>query len=126
VSFPFRREYEKFVFDLKNPDPTMKEFIQQYSAITYWLQIGCNMYPILGKIALIVLKVPTSQAASERAWSIYDFILTKRRNRFKPEKVTKLVQLYMIAELCEHENHLLEIMMGLEQDHGDSDGEIDE
>jgi hypothetical protein len=59
-------------------------------------------------------------------WSIYDFILTKRRNRLKPEKVTKLVQLYMNAELCEHENHLLEIMMGLEQDHGDSDGEIDE
>jgi hypothetical protein len=119
-------EYEKFVFDMKNPDLRAAEFIQRYSAMTYWLQIGCNKYSVLGKVAQIVFKVPTSQAASERAWSIYDFILTKRRNRLMPEKVTKLVQLYMNAELVEHENHLLEIMMGLEQDDCDSDGELEE
>jgi hypothetical protein len=119
-------EYEKFVFDMKNPDPRAADFIQKHSAMTYWLQIGCKKFPVLGKVAQIVFKVPTSQAASERAWSIYDFILTKRRNRLKPEKVTKLVQLYMNAELVEHENHLLEIMMGLEQDDCDSDGELEE
>ena len=117
-------EYQRFVYDMKNPSSRATEFIKNYSAMTYWLQIGSNLYPILGKIAQIVLKVPTSQAASERAWSIYDFILSKRRNRLNPEKVTKLVQLYMNADLVEHENHLIEIMMGLEHDDCGSDGEL--
>ena len=75
---------------MKYPSSRAAEFIKKYIAITYWLQIGSNLDPILGKIAQIVFKVPTSQSASERAWSIYDFILTKRRNRLNPEKVTKL------------------------------------
>ena len=62
---------------MKYLDPRTAEFIQQYSTMTYWLQVGSNKYPILGKVAQIVLKVSTSQAASERAWSKYDFILTK-------------------------------------------------
>jgi hypothetical protein len=38
--------------------------------MTYWYQQGKEKYPILFKVAEIVFKVPTSQAASERAWSI--------------------------------------------------------
>jgi hypothetical protein len=43
---------------------------------TYWLTVGSTKFPILFKVAEIVFGVPTSQAAAERAWSIYDFILT--------------------------------------------------
>jgi hypothetical protein len=64
--------------------------------------MGASNYPMLFKVAEIVFKVPKSQAAAERACSIYDFILTKRRNRHGPEKVTQLVQLYMNADLKEH------------------------
>ena len=81
-------EYQRFVHDMKNPSSRAVEFIKNYTAITYWLQIGYKVYTILGKIAQIVCKVPTSQTASERAWSIFDFILTKRRNRLIPEKFT--------------------------------------
>ena len=63
-------EYDRFVYDMKTPSTRAAKFIKNFSAITYWLQIGSNLYPILGKIAQIVLKVPTSQAASERSWSI--------------------------------------------------------
>ncbi len=87
----------------------------------FWLQVGSNKFPILGEI---VLKVRTSQAAAERAWSIYEFILTKRRNRLAPPKFTKLVQLYMNVEIAEKENDLLGVMMVLEEDVGDSDGEL--
>ena len=65
---------------------------------------------------LFCVKIPTSQAAAERAWSIYDFILIKRRNRLDPGKVTKLVQLYMDAGLAERKVNLIDIMMGLAVD----------
>ena len=121
-----QKQYEQFVYDMKNPSHKAEEYIRNNSAITFWLQVGSNKYPVLGKVAQIVLKIPTSQAASERAWSIYDFILTKRRNRLSPEKVTKLVQLYMNAGILEHKNKLVDIMMGLKSDESDSDSEIEE
>jgi hypothetical protein len=117
-------EITKFINDMKNPTVKAAKFINKSSALTYWYTMGASDYPILFKVAEIVFKVPTSQAAAERAWSIYDFILTKRRNRLGPEKVTQLVQLYMNADLKEHENNLIEVMMGLEEDGGDSDAEL--
>jgi hypothetical protein len=111
---------------MKNPSQKAAEFISSCSPIVFWVQAGSNKYPILGKVAQIVLKIPTSQAASERAWSIYDFILTKRRNRLNPEKVTKLVQLYMNADINEQEKSLVDIMMGVELDEGDSDDDVEE
>ncbi|RQM20481.1 hypothetical protein B5M09_013952 [Aphanomyces astaci] len=53
---------------------------------------------------------------------IYDFILTKRRNRLSPAKVTKLVQLYMNADLSSR-GSLVSVMMGQESDAGESDDE---
>lgn len=34
-------------------------------------------FPILGKLADIVFAIPTSSAASERAWNIFEYIHTK-------------------------------------------------
>jgi hypothetical protein len=73
---------------MKNLSEKAKQFIASTTALTYWYTVGESTYPILFQVAEIVFKVPASQAASERAWSIYDFIVTKRRNRLSPEKVT--------------------------------------
>ena len=88
--------------------------------MTYWYQQGKAKYPILFKVAEIVFKVPTSQAASEKAWSIYDFILTKRRNRLRPAKVTQLVQLYLNGDIVNQDN-LLDVLMGLQEDVGEEE-----
>ena len=43
--------------------------------------------------------LPELSAASERNWSIHDFIHSKRRNRLKTDKAEKLVSVYSnIAE----------------------------
>ena len=56
-------------------------------------------FPILFKVASRLFVVPTSSAASERIWSVYEFIHTKRRNRLSTEKVDKLVSLYANAAI---------------------------
>ncbi|EGZ09100.1 hypothetical protein PHYSODRAFT_525573 [Phytophthora sojae] len=52
-------------------------------------------YPLLKKVADIVFAIPTSSAASERAWSIFDHIHSKRRNRLSVEKVEMLAFIYI-------------------------------
>ena len=119
-------ELELYVEHMKNLSVKEAEYIQTKSAMTYWLTVGAAKFPILFCVAKIVLNVPTSQAAAERTWSMYDFILTKRRNSLKPAKVTKLVQLYMNAGLKDQKVDLLAVMMGLENDCGtDSQSDID-
>ena len=49
---------------------------------------------MLAENAIRVYNTPVSNAASERAWGIFDFIHTKRRNRLLNEKVRKLVFIY--------------------------------
>jgi hypothetical protein len=53
-------EYKRFVYDMNYPDAKLGDFIQKHSALIFWLQVGSNEYPLLGKNAQVVLKVPTS------------------------------------------------------------------
>jgi hypothetical protein len=39
----------------------------------------------LSQLADLVFSIPTSSASSERAWSIFDYIHTKKRNRLSTE-----------------------------------------
>ena len=48
----------------------------------------------LTKIALCILRIPTSSAASERNWSAFSYIHDKKRNRLTSERVFKLVYIY--------------------------------
>ena len=48
----------------------------------------------LTKIALCILRIPTSSAASERNWSAFSYIHDKKRNRLTSEQVFKLVYIY--------------------------------
>ena len=80
--------------------------------MTWWSQYGMSAYPVLYKIAKLVFGIPTSQAASERVWSAYGFMLAKLRNRMLPETLTDLVQLYINGK----NNNLIEIMTGVESE----------
>lgn len=61
----------------------------------YWGAKNAKNYSLLNQVAAIVFAIPTSSAASERAWSIFDHIHTKRRNRLSVEKVEMLAYIYI-------------------------------
>ena len=112
---------------MKQPSARAASFIACFDQpMTYWLQIGSLKFPILLKVANINFNVPASQAAFERVWSIYDFLLTKRRNRLNPDKVTKLVKQYMNADIADVDYNFINGMMGFDSssiisDHEDQD-----
>ncbi|KAG3116888.1 hypothetical protein PI124_g543 [Phytophthora idaei] len=54
-------------------------------------------YPLLAQLACRIYTFPTSSAASERSWSIRDFIHTKKRNRLDAARVEKLVFIFANA-----------------------------
>ena len=109
-------EIEKYLIAMQDLPNQIATFIDNAkSPMKWWSQIGISEYPTLYKIAKLVFGIPTSQAASERVWSIYDFILTKRRNRLSPATLNTLVQLYVNACVAKR-NNLVEIMTGMEPD----------
>jgi hypothetical protein len=59
-----------------------------------WWKLVARQYPVLSKIALKVLSIPATSAASERNWSAFGFIHNKLRNRMLDQKVEKCVYLY--------------------------------
>ena len=67
----------------------------EVNPLTYWSVYGRTEYPALARIALRVFSCPTSSADSERAWSVFDLIHSKRRNRLVNLRVNKLVFVYM-------------------------------
>lgn len=70
-------------------------------ALSYWAILGEQQFPLLSKIALRLFTIPTSSAASERVWSVYSFIHSKRRNRLKTQSVEKLAYIYINANLLD-------------------------
>ena len=59
----------------------------------WWLTYGSEA-PELQSIAIRALSQVASSGASERNWSDFDYIYTKRRNRMSPSLVSDLVYLY--------------------------------
>jgi hypothetical protein len=51
-------------------------------------------YPTLSNVAIRVLSIPATSAASERNWSTFGFIHSKLRNRLHEERVEKIVYLF--------------------------------
>jgi hypothetical protein len=76
---------------------------------------------VLSKVTTLVNTIPTSQAAAERVWIVYNFVHTKRRNRLSHEKTTKLVQLYVNAKTAAKERDIINVMQAV-----DSDAEIEQ
>lgn len=66
------------------------EFIAFLDPIEYWDEVDSGEFPFLYKHARRLLSIPTSSAASERAWSALANIHTKRRNCLAAWKVDTL------------------------------------
>jgi hypothetical protein len=95
------REVVRFVsnWELLGDDLTA-EYVS-LSPIEYWTVYGKSKYPLLGPIAIRMFSSPTSSAASERVWSVYAFIHSKRRNRLSNAKVEKLAYIYINSSLLD-------------------------
>ena len=72
-------------------------------------------------MAEILFSIPCSQAASERVWSIYDFIHTKRRNRLSADKVTALVQLHVNGDMKDNGKDIVNVLTGDQSDASEDD-----
>jgi hypothetical protein len=68
---------------------------------SYWSIYAPHQYPVLSTLAIRLFYIPTSSAASERVWSTFAFVHSKRRNRLGNERVEKLVFIYINAALLD-------------------------
>ena len=90
----FNQELNEFLTRLTLLDTKTKKEFCELARLHYWLICGRINSPMLAEFAICVYNTPVSNAASERAWSSFDFIHTKRRNKLLNEKVRKLVFIY--------------------------------
>ena len=67
------------VFNIKDDDP-----------IAWWSNLGCEV-PELQAFATKVLSQSVSASPCETNWSLYDWIVNKKRNRLTPDKQRDLV-----------------------------------
>jgi hypothetical protein len=68
--------------------PMAEAAAKEMPAFRWWLAFGAHV-PELQKVAVRVLSQVTSSSASERNWSTFDFIHTKKRNRLHCKRVSK-------------------------------------
>lgn len=61
-----------------------------------------NHLPKLQRIAIRILSQVSSASASERNWSTYDFIHSKKRNRLTPNRAADLVYVFTNLRLMEN------------------------
>eukprot|EP01035_Chromulina_nebulosa_P027491 gene27491-36163_t len=78
--------------------------LNSYKKITsrqYWCTYGKSKFPTIFPIAFKIFSIPASSAASERAWSIFQLIHSKRRNRLSNDKVEMLAFLFINLSIFE-------------------------
>lgn len=95
---------------------TETSFLQQHTPRAFW-NLTKGRYPLLAKVAAIVFAIPTSQAASELVWSLYDLIHSKRRNKLSSEAASKLVYLY--AKSHSNRRNIVELIAGVASEKDD-------
>ncbi|EXX61861.1 hypothetical protein RirG_167190 [Rhizophagus irregularis DAOM 197198w] len=59
-----------------------------------WWNLMKGRYPILSDIAIQILFIPATSAASERNWSTFGFIHSKLRNKLHKKRVEKIVYMF--------------------------------
>lgn len=84
--------YIQFSADL---DSEMGKDISETGILSWWSTKGRLKFPKLSVLARRLFAIVTSNSPSERAWSIIDFIHSKRRNRLTRERVDMLAFLYL-------------------------------
>jgi hypothetical protein len=70
-----------------------------------WWQMYGEGHPELQKVAIRVLSQVTSACSCERAWSTYDFIHNKRRNRLRQDRARDLVYVFTNGRLANKLRH---------------------
>jgi hypothetical protein len=118
-------EIVAFIEFIENPSEKYRQIIEEKSVRYFWNVVGMQKFPVLKKVADVIFSIPTSQAASERIWSIFDFVHTKRRNRLLQSKVHKLVSLYANSAINKNEQSFVSILMDIEDDEDDEDDDLE-
>ena len=90
----FNQELNGFLTLFTVLDTKRKNQFCELAPLHYWLIHGRIDFPMSAEIVICVYNTPVSNAASERTWSSFDFIHTKKRTRLVNEKVRKLVFFY--------------------------------
>ncbi len=88
-------EIHSFVTYAENIIDAKIEYIGILGARNWWIIHGSRDSHMIGAHSKVLFAIPTSSASSERAWNIYDLFHGKRRNRITPERLTKLVSVYI-------------------------------
>lgn len=78
--------------------------IDETDLITWWKGNFSLVAPELTNLAIRILSIPTSSAASERNWSAFSYIHDKKRNRLTSDMVFKLVFIYFNYKLQNPKN----------------------
>ncbi|OWZ21619.1 hypothetical protein PHMEG_0003811 [Phytophthora megakarya] len=73
----------------------LSSFLSIYTTGSLAELIGLSEYPLLTAIAVRVFSAPTSSAAAVRAWNIFSYLHTQRRNRMSMTKLETLAFVYI-------------------------------
>jgi proteasome lid subunit RPN8/RPN11 len=57
-----------------DPSPNDVLSFSKFSALQWWTILGRKKFPNVYKVAKQIFKIPTSSAASERIWSVFNFV----------------------------------------------------
>lgn len=70
------------------------ETVNNVDPVAWWKGNFEQSAPELCKVAIRILSIPSSSAASERNWSAFSYIQEKKRARLTNERIFKLVYIY--------------------------------
>ena len=59
-----------------------------------WWEMYGSSVPTIQRAAMRLVSLPSSSSTTERTWSNYDYIHTKRRNRLTARRAEKLIFVY--------------------------------
>ncbi|KAG1663926.1 hypothetical protein FOA52_002242 [Chlamydomonas sp. UWO 241] len=77
----------------------MWEAARKMPAHLWWYEFALPKAPELSKVAMRLLTICTSSSGLERAWSTYEFIHNRRRNRLRATRASKLVDIFSNMKL---------------------------
>jgi hypothetical protein len=94
-------ELMSYIEHIRNCLEDTRDLIEMIDGRNYWINIGSRKFPTLALVGIEACSKFASSAASERAWSTFDFIHSKNRNRLSNMKLNKMVYLYANISLLD-------------------------
>eukprot|EP01038_Epipyxis_sp_PR26KG_P011979 gene11979-16035_t len=120
-----KQELINFLVSFGEMTESHKREIKKIVPYQYWAVFGRISYPLLGEIALRLYSIATSSAASERAWSVFSMLHTKRINQ--NNKIIKMAFVYINSSLIDSlDKHDYAHLMMQDDEEDDVEDEEDE